>query len=94
MILRRPIDRPILSSIFAAQGPNMPTIDKPRPEITAEDIKDTQAAIGWTNAKLAGRMYVTESAVEKWRSGKVKMGPAEVLLFKAVTKNDLRAARG
>lgn len=70
----------------------MPTPAKP--SITAADIKETQAAIAWTNAKLAERMYVTESTVEKWRAGKVKMGPAEVVLFKAVTRHDLRAARG
>ena len=66
---------------------------KPRPTITADDIKETQAIIGWTNAKLAARMYVTESTVEKWRAGSVKMGPAEVMLFKAVTAPALRAVR-
>lgn len=59
----------------------------------AEDIRETQSAIGWTNEKLAERMHKSVSTVEKWRAGSMVMTYADAMLFGAVTRPALRAAR-
>jgi DNA-binding transcriptional regulator YiaG len=61
--------------------------------MTPNDIKETQDALGWTNSKLAERMRVSLSTVEKWRAGSVRMGGPEAALFASITGPLLRAAR-
>ncbi len=61
--------------------------------MSCDDLRETQALIGWGNAKVAERMRVSLSTVEKWRSGSARMSFADTFLFKAITRADLRMAR-
>jgi transcriptional regulator with XRE-family HTH domain len=61
--------------------------------MTPEQFKDLQAAAGWTNAKIADRLRVSEPTVERWRTGKTRIpGPVELLLPQLV-RTETRARK-
>jgi DNA-binding transcriptional regulator YiaG len=62
--------------------------------MTAQQFREHQAALGWSNDKLRERMRVHISTVEKWRSGVAAVpGPAAALL-ETIVADELRARRG
>ena len=60
--------------------------------LTPELFRERQAQLGWTNAKTADRLHVSESTIEKWRSGAVAIPATAAALFEVVWTGELRAA--
>lgn len=57
-------------------------------------FRKLQAKLAWTNQKIADRLHVSLSTIEKWRAGTVPIPPTASALLLAIAPTELRAARG